>query len=188
MGKKVDSTKNYIFDTDCLSTFLGIGYEEYLFKLFKKIIIPRIVYDELCKYISNNKPKFKERLDELIAARKIIKCDFEIPSEEALLFYEMTHKTEMRGIKVIGDGEAACIAYAVTNKAVLCSNNMRDIRFYIEKYNLEYLTTADIFCILYEQRFMGLYEIEKCWSAIKKHSYLPEEHFSDYYEKMKSST
>lgn len=31
---------------------------------------------------------------------------------------------------------------------------MRDIRFYIEKYNLEYLTTADIFCILYEQRFI----------------------------------
>ena len=72
-------------------------------------------------------------------------------------------------IKVIGDG-GYVYAYAVTNKAVLYSNNMRDIRFYSKKYNLEYLTAADIF--IYYRTMVMDYEIEKCW-ALKKHSYLP---------------
>ena len=47
------STNNYIFDTDCLSTFFHANCEGILLKVFKKLIVPKKVYDELCQYNLN---------------------------------------------------------------------------------------------------------------------------------------
>lgn len=88
----------------------------------------------------------------------------------------------MKGIKIIGQGEAACIAFAKANNAVICSNNLKDILFYVNKYNLEYLTTAEIFCYSYENDIINLLKIEKLWNIIKKRSKLPFDSFGEYYK------
>jgi len=187
MRKIIESTNNYIFDTDCLSTFFHANCEGILLKVFKKLIVPKKVYDELCQYIGkDNKPKYKGRFDSLKFSKQIVIHNFEIGSEEWNIFFEMTNKSQMKGIKVIGQGEAACIAYSVLYNGIICSNNLTDIMFYVEKYKLKYITTADIFCYICDKNIMGKFEIEKCWDTIKKYSKLPTEYFIDYYEKYKN--
>lgn len=184
--KKEVSTNNYIFDTDCLSTFLITGCENILLIIFNNIIIPQKVYNELCKYINKNgNPIFKDQLDKLKKSRKVNIYDINLNSNEAMYYYDMTIESEMQSIKIIGQGEAACIAYAIEYGGIICSNNLSDIKFYIEKYNLEYYTTADIFCIIYNKQLLSWQDIEMYWNKIQKHSKLPTNTFVEYYQSKK---
>ena len=173
------SSKTFVFDTDCLFTFFYVKCENVLLNLLNKIVIPLQVYKEISRM------GFKDKIDYLINKQKATRYVFDISSEEAFLYLEMTNETEMEKIKVIGFGEAACIAYAKVNNAILCSNNLKDITFYIDKYKLKYLTTADIFCMLRDNKLMDDLEIEKCWAKMKSKVFLPNETFYDYYNENK---
>lgn len=183
----IQSTKKYIFDTDWLSTFITFKLEEYLFKIFDKIIIPIQVKDEFDQYMENNLD-LKNRFDSLVKYKKIIIHDFEKGSEEWSLFFDMAYFKGDKKIKRIGHGEAACIAFAKVHRGVICSNNLSDIMYYVNKFNLEYLTTADIFCYLNEKKIMNYLDIEHCWQKITTRSKLPTTSFLEYYTSKKTKT
>ena len=46
--------------------------------------------------------------------------------------------------KIIGDGEAASIALAKEYNGVIASNNLKDIAYYISKYNLSTIASQPV--------------------------------------------
>ena len=62
-------------------------------------------------------------------------------SKEFYDYLQMTTSPEA-GMRIIGRGEAAGIAMAKHRDGTLASNNLRDIRLYVEKYEISYITTG----------------------------------------------
>ncbi|MBW4258525.1 hypothetical protein KTG15_12645 [Methanobacterium sp. YSL] len=45
---------------------------------------------------------------------------------------------------MIGKGEAAAIVMAKTNSGTLASNNIKDVKYYVDLYQIHHITTHDI--------------------------------------------
>lgn len=134
-------TDKYFFDTDCLSAFLWVRNENLLIKLYGgKIILPEQVYSELSH---PRIPHLKTLTDNLKSSGDISVANIEMETEEYKIYRKLTTNPD-RGFKVIGKGEAAAIALAKTKGGILASNNMRDIKQYVDEYKLEHITTGDI--------------------------------------------
>lgn len=164
-NKYLNSDKDIYFDTDCLATFLLVGKEEILEKLFKgRIIIPRQVYAEI------NKPAIrkilKTKLDNFIINTKAKIYDAMINSDEERLYKELILG---KNGKSIGSGEAICIALAKIFDGILSSNNLKDICFYIKKYNLEFITTGDILVLTLQEEIISIDDGEEIWEMMLKY-------------------
>jgi len=89
-------------------------------------------------------------------------------------------------IKIVGDGEAACMALAKTNKDYIASSNLSDIYEYCKKNNIVIKTTFEI---LYNAIIGGILTCEECDNFIKivrqKGNKLPDMSMNDYAEKRK---
>jgi hypothetical protein len=83
----------------------------------------------------------------------------------------------------IGKGEAAALALAKVYKGIVASNNIKDILYYVEKWALDYITSAEI---LIEAKHMSL--IDECdgnkiWlDMLAKKRSLPADSFTEYIE------
>ncbi|MCR4903421.1 MAG: hypothetical protein K6A23_11235 [Butyrivibrio sp.] len=153
------------FDTDCISAFLWIDDTSIITKLYKgRIAFPMQVYKEIsdCRGLA---AVLKERIDILIKNNDAILIDMDIDSEEYALFSEMAIFPP-KGQKVIGKGEASCIALAKKYNGILASNNFRDTKKYIEKYKLKYTTTADILLEAYRKEMITFEKAEEMWKEM----------------------
>lgn len=84
------------------------------------------------------------------------------------------------GMKIIGKGEAAAIALAKNQNGVIASNNLRDILPYVEKYQLRYITTADIMVNALQNNYITEQEGNVMWcEMIKRKRRLPYGSFSE---------
>jgi len=171
-------TDKYFFDTDCLSAFLWVRNENLLIKLYGgKIILPEQVYSELSH---PRIPQLKERTDVLKNSGDISVENIEFNTEEYRIYYKLTQNPD-KGFKVIGKGEAAAIALAKTKGGILASNNMRDIKQYVEEYGLEYITTADILLEALNKQYITEDEGNIIWkNMIAKNRKLPNNTFTDF--------
>lgn len=107
--------------------------------------------------------------------------DIEYGSDEAQLFKEMTQHPDA-GIKVIGDGEAASISIAKYRGCILASNNLKDICYYVTKYQLEYVTTADFLYMAVNREIILIETAEEIWGRmIQRKRKLPFSTFSEYF-------
>ncbi len=164
-NKYLNSVKHIYFDTDCLVTFLLVEREEILEKLFKgRIIIPRQVYVEIEKLVIRKILKIKP--NDFIKNSKAQIYDAMINSDEEKLFEELIHGENG---KSIGSGEAICIAFAKTSGGILSSNNLKDICYYIKKYNLEFITTGDILVLALQKEIININEGKKIWGMMLKY-------------------
>ncbi|VOO39812.1 zinc metallopeptidase [Streptococcus pneumoniae] len=60
-----------------------------------------------------------------------------------LVFYrDLTRNHDSN--KIIGKGEGASISLAKKHNGILGSNNLRDVKPYVEEFSLEHMTTGDI--------------------------------------------
>ncbi len=168
--------EKYFFDTDCLSAFLWVREESILAKLYPgKIILPAQVYNELSKV-----PHLQARADALINNGDLKVESMMVGTDEYEDYLQMTTKPDL-GMKIIGDGEAAGIAMAKQRGGTLASNNMRDIRQYVEKYSLDHITTGDILMEALEAGIITENEGNTIWAGmIRKKRLLPTATFSDY--------
>lgn len=169
-------TEKYFFDTDCLSAFLWVRGESILARLYAgRIILPTQVYNELQRV-----PHLLARVDTLKNNGDLTVESMEAGSEEYNDYLQMTTSPET-GMRIIGRGEAAGIAMAKQRDGTLASNNLRDIRPYVEKYELSHITTGDI---LIEAMYAGIIteaEGNTIWSdMIRKRRMLPTTSFSEY--------
>jgi predicted nucleic acid-binding protein len=132
-------TDQIFFDTDCLACFLWVNRESLLLQLYKeRIYVP----SQVCLEI---KPVhyLRQKIDTSIKSRDYIVPQMVLDSKEGKLYYQFTQQPE-KGMKILGKGEAAALALAITYNAILASNNLKDIRLYVEKYKVINLTTGAI--------------------------------------------
>jgi len=171
-------TDKYFFDTDCLSAFLWVRNENLLIKLYGgKIILPEQVYSELSH---PRIPHLKTRTDTLKNNGDIAIENIEFDTEEYRIYYKLTRNPD-KGFKAIGKGEAAAIALARIKGGVLASNNMRDIRQYVEEYGLEHITTGDILSEALNKQYITEDEGNAIWAnMIAKNRKLPNNTFTDF--------
>lgn len=177
LAMNMSLTDIIFFDTDCISAFLWVNDESILGKLYAgRIVIPEKVYEEM----SNPRVLWmKNRIDILINSGVARVEDINIDSEEYVLYIKLTSFDGKR--KVIGRGEAACIALAKKYNAIIASNNLRDISFYIKEFSLKHLTTGDILIEAYEKEIITEDDGNTIWAnMIAKRRRLGANSFSDY--------
>lgn len=155
-------TEKYFFDTDYLSAFLWVKEESLLSKLYTRIIIPKSVYLELSK---PNISHLKARIDFMVESGHVIIEEINLDTEEFEIYRSLA-LSSINAAKLIGKGEASCIAMAKVRGGIIASNNLRDIRPYIEKYKLVYTTTADILVDAHQKGLISESEGNRIWIAM----------------------
>ena len=168
--------EKYFFDTDCLSAFLWVREESILAALYAgKIILPAQVYIELQKV-----PHLQAKVDILKNRGDLRIESMETGSAEYHDYLQMTTSPE-EGMRIIGRGEAAGIAMAKHRNGTLASNNLRDIRPYVEKYAISHITTGDILIEAMNAGIITETEGNSIWAdMIRKRRKLPTSTFSEY--------
>lgn len=171
--------KPAFYDTDCLSCFIVIDDTSILEEQFKCIYLPYEVYEEFDRpHIQN----LKNRVDNLIKKGFVKVIKFDTNSEDYLLFMELS--SDYFSDKTIGKGEAAVIVHAKKHNGIVASNNTRDIMPYVEKYNLERITTGDILVMALENGIITEKEGDIIWSKmLKRNRWLNADTFTSYLNK-----
>lgn len=169
-------TEKYFFDTDCLSAFLWIRKESILSKLYPgRIILPAQVYNEIKKV-----PHLLDKVDILKNKGDIRVESMEVGSAEYDDYLKMTTSPE-KGMRIIGNGEAAGIAMAKQRNGTLASNNLRDILPYVKKYEIPHITTGDILIEAMNAGIIMESEGNIVWAdMIRKKRMLPAATFSEF--------
>lgn len=174
-------TEKIFFDTDCLSAFLWVNNESILVKLYgDRIILPYTVYNELSHPRVRH---LKHRVDLLKESGNISIQTIDSDTDEYQLYLKLTHNPD-KGQMVIGRGEAAAIALAKVNNGIIASNNLKDVRGYVEEYGLEHLTTGDILVKALDKGIITETEGNQIWSEmLSRRRFLPTATFTDFLKK-----
>lgn len=169
-------TEEYFFDTDCISAFLWIKNESILEKLYPgRIVLPMQVYEEIKKV-----PPLLQRVETMKGRGSLMIESIMADSEEYKQYCSMAI-SPASGQKLIGKGEAACIALAKKYDGVLSSNNLRDIMPFVDKYKLKHITTGDILVEALRQGIITESEGNVMWgNMLLKKRMLPTSSFSEY--------
>lgn len=157
-------TKVVFFDTDCLLSFLIVNQLSNLCVFFENgIILPRQVYEEIIRW-----KEYKLIIDSSIKTNVISILDIEVDSIEDKLYMELIkpHK-----YKTIGKGEAAAIACAKSRNVSIASNNLKDVKWFVESYSLDHFTTARILSEMIDLNIYTLEFAERLWERMKNHKY-----------------
>jgi predicted nucleic acid-binding protein len=172
-------TDNYYFDTDCLSAFLWVREESLLAKLYPgRIVLPMQVYNELKKV-----PHLLSRIDTMKKNGDII-IESIMTGTQEFDDYRSMAVSPPKGEKIIGKGEAAAISLAKKNNGTLASNNLRDIKLYVDRYSLKHITTGDILIEALHKGYITEKEGNVLWEdMLKKKRMLPTQTFTDFLKK-----
>ncbi|HFE0858431.1 TPA: hypothetical protein ACLYZO_000558 [Streptococcus pneumoniae] len=103
------------------------------------MVIPQEVYDEIN---IPTIPHLKSRIDQLVTKGSAEIVSIDIGTEEYALYRDLTRNHDSN--KIIGKGEATSIFLAKKHNGILGSNNLRDVKPYVEEFSLEHMTTGDI--------------------------------------------
>ena len=83
----------------------------------------------------------------------------------------------------IGEGEAACMAYARFNDHILASSNFRDIKKYCEQHSVRYISTMDLLKEAMSKSIMSEEACDQFIDKVKKQgSQLPCNYMFEYKE------
>lgn len=169
-------TNELFVDTDCISSFLWVRKINIIQELYGgRIIIPDPVYQEL-SYPTVRFMKIK--VDNLISNKDAKVKTIDYGTEEYRLYNSMI---KSKGRKIIGKGEASAIALAKVYGGILVSNNYKDIKEYIEEYNLKHLDTGQILLEALSKNIITEEEGNEIWSKmLSKGIYLPNKTFTEY--------
>lgn len=169
--------KIIFFDTDCISSFLWTKSEYLLVDCFgNNMVIPVQVYNELSKI-----PNLKLRTDELISSGDLSIEDIIVGSEENKLYFELINYNEKSTLPLIGRGEAAAIVLAKSTNGILASNNFKDVKYYVELYNLDHISTSDIIHQAVKKGILTTAIADEIWiKMIEKRRKLPFNSFTEY--------
>ena len=173
--------KDVFYDSDCLTCFLAVKECGILQQLFSKVIVPLVVKEEI---LHRGTPQYiKDNFNELLLLDFVEIREMGIMSKEYDFYDEL--KKEYPGI---GDGEAAVIALVHENGGVIASNNLRDVRDPIEKFDLNFITTAFILAMAYENQIKSREELDEIWQYMlkcgRKRSLPKINSFTQYYDSL----
>ena len=158
------SNGKIFFDTDCISAFLCTDKGCIVSELYGcRIVFPQVVVDELSRARDAD---LVRRCDELCDRGVADVWDIDSLSPALLDYVNMTEGVFGRAI---GKGEAAAIALAKEHGGVVASNNLRDVREYIENYKLDNTTTAGIMVEALNEGLISESEGNAIWSNMIAH-------------------
>lgn len=171
-------TEPLFFDNDCISAFLWVGEQSILAQMYPgRIVIPQPVYEELSV---PGVLHLKEKIDLMIQRGQAVLQTISTDSETYSLYYQMTQEPGA-GHKVIGNGEASCIALAKEEKGIIASNNIRDIQEYIEEFELQHITTGDIMVEAFRAGLISESQGNVIWSnMLRKRRKIGADSFTEY--------
>lgn len=179
MMAKNESDKLVLFDADVVIAFIKGELPLYLPKIYpdrgilldkvKKELVRRPLTERIVNLITNEtKPKLK-----LV---NFPENNIEIIKEYADL------------IKLYGEGESACMAYAKFNDCIVASNNLKDIRKNCEENNIGFYTTIKV---LYDGYKLKLYDEKACNDFLKimneKGERIPYNNLQKYIDEIESA-
>ena len=176
-------TKRIYFDADCLSTFLWSGKETILYQLYsRRIFLSGVVHTELSRVKVSFFKNAVERFSKSYHVN-LVTTLFETPEHN--LYLEILKDSKLKdeenpNKKVIGVGEAEVLALAKINGCIAASNNLRDILYYVKKYQIEYITTADILVEALNKNFITEGQGNVIWGTMRRNSRMPCDSFTDY--------
>ena len=174
------SNKPIFYDSDVLICFLEINESDILKKVFSKIIIPDVVYQELNKKRSNK--DVKNNLNSLIKDGFVEIKTIEFGTPE---YYDYTCMIEgfWTNDEPIGFGEAAAMALAIKHYGIVASNNLSDVKDLGKANQISILTFSMIMAFCLELNIMSKDEIESVWKKILNNTKqkLPKNTFNEYY-------
>lgn len=150
-----------LVDADVISHFIKAGEILYLSKIFKT---PIKVLDKVYKELENWKSK-KTHVDNLIEYKLIEVIPF--PEKDENIKKEYFH---LKKLRLLGDGESACMAVARHTDDIIGSSNLKDINEYCKLHSIDYLTTMDFLCRALE---CGVFDEERCDNFLSKIDRLP---------------
>lgn len=170
-------TKVIFFDTDCISSFLWTRTERLLIHCFgNDMVIPRQVYNEI-----STVPHLQQKIDVMVSNGNLTIEDLLVGSQENDLYLDLTDYTRSARLPLIGKGEAAAIVLSKKNNGMLASNNFRDIRYYVELYGLDHISTPDIMYKAFSDGLLSITEADSIWTQmVAKRRKLPFSTFSEY--------
>lgn len=169
-------TDQIFFDSDCISSFLWVDKQGLLITLFRKrLCLSQQVYNELGKV-----HVLKYKVDGLVKSNELEICQIFIGTPEAELYIKLTSQPDP-GYKNIGSGEASSIALAKFKDGILGSNNLRDIRDYIELYSLRNITTGEILFEAFNKGLITESQGNGIWqNMLNRLRKLPFDSFSEF--------
>jgi predicted nucleic acid-binding protein len=154
MTKKSNNPK-ILLDCDVIIHFISAGKQLLLPKIFpNRFVILDKVFEELMKRPSNKIP-----VGNFIEYSKIEVIP--IPNKIEII------KEYSKLKKVVGDGEAACMAVARITNDYIASSNLKDIKAYCEEHHIVYLTTMDILLEAYQLKIMNELECDEFIKEVK---------------------
>ena len=178
-------TKRIYFDADCLSTFLWTGKETILYQLYSgRIFLSGVVRTELSRVKISY---FKNAVKRFSNSNHVNLVSTLSETPEYNLYLEFVKESKIKDTpdkKVIGAGEAEVLALAKINGCIAASNNLRDILYYVEKYQIEYITTADILVEALKKNVISQGAGDVIWKNMRRSSKMPCDSFTDYLQQI----
>lgn len=172
------------FDADCLSSFLRTDNEHLLVLLFgKQIVIPSVVVAELKGFQRRNRFPLYDRIIEMKNKGLVSFEDVKIGTNAYKIYDKLSHDNEIQN--AIGKGESSVIALAVNNSKNTASNNLTDISYWIDFYQLNNITTCDILLEIYQKNILSKDEVCDVFLKIIKVQKLQFETFDEFLIKNK---
>lgn len=145
MAKK--NTKKILLDCDVIIHFIKGGQQLLLPQIFPNSFV---ILDKVLSELDKRKTNF-QALENFIHWCRI--DIMKMPSTPEIIKEYAALK------KVVGEGEAACMAVAKYTKDYIASSNLRDIKKFCEEHEIVYLTTMDILLEAFEN---GLLTESEC--------------------------
>lgn len=182
--RPISDTSPFLFDTDCISSFLWATRLDILYQLYgDQLFIPSQVEDEL-----NNLRKFSnykwvpELLETEINNSKIHRFNIILGTEEGNEFIQLTSPPV--GQKPLGKGEAAVVSWARFQGGTVVSNNLSDVQQYCSNNGIGLISTDDILCTAHNRGIITLPEGNAIWTLMKgKKRKLPSYDFTESYRR-----
>lgn len=166
------------FDTDCLSSFLWVRAEYLLPALYKgNIFIPMQVYTELSIPTIRH---LQSRIDALIVAGNASTALIMAETAEYKHYTQMVSNPNI-GHLPIGKGEASAIALAKASGGAVASNNLKDVKQYVEELGLLHITTGTIMAEAFQKSIITESQANTLWgNMIAKKRKLGAATFTEY--------
>lgn len=179
----ISNVSPFLFDTDCISSFIWANRLEILYQLYpEQIFIPSQVEEEL-----DNLRKFShyswvpELLHQEIIDSRIHKIDIVLGTNESTEFINLTSGNIQRPV---GKGEAAVISWAKFRGGTVASNNLNDVKEYCSNNGLGLISTDDILCLAHHRELINDDEGNLIWAVMtSKKRKLPPYNFSEAYRR-----
>ncbi len=174
-------TKRKVYgDTDCLSSFLWLDEVSLLESLLDGVVIPQAVDQEL--KAKGTPLQVVENLERLKEKKFIRVYNIDLHSAEHRWYDEIRAEYLMNRGYPIGHGEAQAMAFAIENGGILASNNLSDIKYFVDKFRLPLLTSAYMIATAVNKDYISYEDAESTWQQMDINgNYLPGS-FEDYYQ------